>query len=85
MKLELWAKGNSVRVEYSTDAGDTWTEMGDSPMTLTDAYPPLESPDIFYFDTVASTIRFRFSNGNAGEALSIKQFIISYVQREMRK
>jgi hypothetical protein len=84
-KLELWAKGNSIKVEYSTDQGETWTEMTDSPMTLTDEYPSIDSPDIFYFDVVASTIRFRFSNNNAGEALSIKQFIISYVQRENRK
>lgn len=83
-KLELWAKGSSVRVEYSVDHGDTWVEMVDSPHTLTDQYPSIDSPDIFYFDVVSSTIRFRFSNSNAGEALSIKQFIISYIPREMR-
>jgi len=84
-KLELWAKGNSVRLEYSTDHGDTWTEMIDSPMTLTDSYPGIDSPDIFYFDTVGSTIRFRFSNANLSQVLGIKQFIISYIPREMRK
>lgn len=83
-KLELWAKGSSVKVEYSTDHGDTWTEMIDSPFTLMDEYPDISSPDIFYFDVVSSTIRFRFSNDGSEESLSIKQFIISYIPREMR-
>lgn len=83
-KLELWAKGSSVKVEYSTDHGSTWTEMIDSPFTLTDEYPDIDSPDIFYFDVVASNIRFRFSNNGSEETLSIKQFVISYIPREMR-
>jgi len=84
-KLELWAKGSSVKVEYSIDQGETWVEMIDSPHTLTDSYPNIDSPDIFYFDAVSSLIRFRFSNNNLGEALSIKQFIISYTPREARQ
>lgn len=84
-KLELWAKGSSAKVEYSTDHGNTWTEMIDSPMTLSDSYPDFDSPDIFYFDVVSSNIRFRFSKNGSEESLSIKQFIISYIPREMRK
>lgn len=84
-KLEFWGKGSSVKVEYSTDQGDNWTEMIDSEMALMDSYPTFDSPSIFYFDVVASQIRFRFSNNNLAEALSIKQFIISYVPREMRR
>lgn len=84
-KLELWAKGSSVKVEYSTDHGETWTEMIDSPFTLSDEYPDIDSPDIFYFDVVASNIRFKFTNNTASETLAIKQFIISYVPREMRR
>jgi hypothetical protein len=83
--MELWAKGSSVTIEYSVDQGETWIEITGSPHTLTDIYPSLESPDIFYFDVVSSTIRFRFSNNNLNEALSIKQFIINYIPREMRK
>mgnify|MGYP003477077241 FL=1 len=83
-KLELWAKGSSVKVEYSIDHGNTWDEMIDSPFTLTDEYPDISSPDIFYFDVVSSTIRFRFSNNFSEQSLSIKQFIISYIPREMR-
>ena len=84
-KLELWAKGSSVKVEYSTDQGETWVEMVDSPMTLSDTYPSMDAPDIFYFDVVSSTIRFRFSNSTSEESLAIKQFIISYIPREERK
>lgn len=83
-KLELWAKGSSVKIEYSTDHGENWTEVIDSPFTLTESYPDIDSPDIIYFDVVASTIRFRFTNNGSEESLSIKQFIISYTQREMR-
>jgi hypothetical protein len=85
IKLEMWAKGTSIKVEYSTDKGETWDEMIDSPFMLSDEYPDIDSPDIFYFDVVCSNVRFRFSNGNLDESLSIKQFIISYMQREFRK
>ena len=84
-KLELWAKGNSVTIEYSVDQGDTWVEVLDSPLTLMDEYPTFDSPYILYFDVVSSTIRFRFSNNNLSESLAIKQFIISHIPREMRR
>lgn len=83
-KLELWAKGGSVKVQYSVDEGDTWSDMIDSPKTLSDKYPSFDSPDIFYFDVVASKVRFRFTNDNLNETLAIKQFIISYFPREIR-
>lgn len=83
--LQLWAKGNSVRVQYSTDGGDTWTDATGSPMTINDKYPADSSPDIFYFDVVSSKIRFRFSNDELDGSLAIKQFIISYTVREMRQ
>lgn len=84
-KLEIWAKGGSIKVEYSIDHGDTWTEVINSPFTLKDSYPGIDSPDILYFDVVSSVIRFRFSNNVLEESLSIKQFIISYIPREMRR
>ena len=43
------------------------------------------NPDIFYFDTVGSKIRFKFTNAEVNETLAIKQFIISYVPREYRR
>jgi hypothetical protein len=84
-KLELWAKGGTVTVEYSIDGGDSWTEMSTSPFTLTTDYPDYTSPDIFYFDVIASKIRFRFSNDTSDESLAIKQFIIEYSNRENRR
>jgi hypothetical protein len=84
-KLEVWAKGNSVQVEYSADKGQTWVEMIDSPLTLTSEWPDYDDPYIFYFDAVGSNIRYRFTNYEADEALSIKKIITSYIPREMRR
>lgn len=83
--IEVWAKGGSIKVQYSTDAGETWQEASNSPKTLTDEYPMETNPDIFYFDTVGSKIRFKFTNAEVNETLAIKQFIISYVPREYRR
>ena len=84
-KMELWAKGNSVSVFYSTDAGNTWYDISGSPLTLDVEYPNFDSPDILYFDVVASKIRFKFLNDNSNESLTIKQFIIEYTERENRR
>ena len=82
--IELWAKGGSVTVQYSIDGGATWTEMSQSPFTLTDEYPLYTSGDKLWFDVVASTIRFKFSNSESDESLTIKQFIVGYLPREFR-
>jgi len=83
-KLELWATGGSVSVTYSVDEGSTWTEIGDSPYTLSDTMPSFDSPIIFYFDVVSSKIRIKFRN-NSAESLKIKQFILEYSPRENRR
>jgi hypothetical protein len=83
-QMEIWAKGGTLTVEYSTDGGDNWTEISNSPLTLTTTFPDFDSPDILYFDVVSSKIRFRFSNDTDDESLSIKQFILQYSQRENR-
>ena len=82
--LRVWATGNSVKVEYSTDSGVTWVEIGDSPLSLDSAFPPDSDPDILYFDVVSTQIRFRFSNNTAGETFALKQFAIGYTPREQR-
>jgi len=76
LELELWAKGNTVKIEYSSDAGVTWNEITSSPFTLNSAFPKDDSPDIFYLDEWKTMMRFRFSNAVLGEALQIKQFIV---------
>ena len=83
--MELWAKGGSVEVQYSTDGGNTWNSISNSPLTLDSEYPSYDSPDMLYFDTVSSKIRFKFINTNVDEALTIKQFIINYSPREYRR
>jgi len=81
-ELHLWASGSSVKIEYSINGGTNWYEVSGSPFTLDNDFPSDTSPDIFYFDVISSKIRFRFSNSNAGETLSIKQFFIGYKLRE---
>lgn len=83
MQAEIWALGNAVTVDYSTDGGLTWN----SPKTFTLAsdYPSDDDPLIYYFDVVSSKLRLRFRNNTLGETFSLKQFVISYVNREARK
>jgi len=83
-RLEFWARGNSVNVSYSTDEGETWTEVSDSPFTLDSSFPLDSAPLIAYFDVVSSRIRFRFRNAQSGETVELKQFIAGYIDREMR-
>jgi hypothetical protein len=84
-QIEIYAKGGTLKVEYSTDSGVTWTAIDNSPLTLMDEFPTDENPVIGYLDVVSSKIRFRFSNKALGETLSIKQFIIGYLPRESRR
>ena len=83
MQTEIWALGNAVTVDYSTDGGLTWNSP--STFTLDSDYPSDDSPDIYYFDVVASRFRLRFRNNTVGETFSLKQFAISYINREARK
>lgn len=84
-ELQLWAKGGTVKVEYSTNSGQSWNDFSDSPYTLNDAFPTDENPLMCYFDVWSSKIRFRFSNNSLSETLAIKQFIIGYRPREFRR
>jgi hypothetical protein len=85
MEMQVWAKGNSVQMFYSTDGGNTWTESSGSPMTLASDYPSDDAPDYFYFDVLSSRIRFRFRNSNDAESFTIKNFVVKAVPREMRR
>jgi len=80
--MEVWAKGNTLKVEYSTDQGSTWTTA--TTLILSTDYPDDSSPLMVYFDVVSSKIRFRFSNNVASEIFQLKQFILYYRPREMR-
>jgi len=81
-KIDVWAKGNSCEVAYSTDSGETWTLIED--ISLNASYPTDDDPDELWHDVLSSKIRYRFKNDTAGETFSVKQFIVSYINREMR-
>lgn len=81
--LELWAKGNSMKVYYSTDGGSAWT-LADS-LALSSDYPTDDAPLNSYFDVVSSRIRFRFLNSTLSESFSLKKYQIEATLREARK
>lgn len=81
--LDIWAKGNSADIYYSTDSGTTWTLIGS--IGLDSDYPGDDAPDILYFDVISSKIRFRFRNNEAGESWTLKQYVIGNTIREVRK
>lgn len=82
-KLDIWAKGSSLTVYYSTDSGSTWTSIGS--LTLTSDYPGDDAPAFLYFDVISSKIRFRFRNSTVDQSWTLKQYTIDWVGREVRK
>lgn len=86
--MQLWAKGNTVTIEYSIDEGETWSSTldqdGNATTTLMAAFPSDYAPIMVYFDVVSSRIRFRFRNLTASQTFFLKQFIINYTDREVR-
>lgn len=81
--IQVWAKGNTVDLEYSINGGDTWTAIGT--ITLDSDYPGDDAPDYGWFDVASSRIRFRFSNDTAGETFTLKQFVVEGQLREGRR
>lgn len=80
--MELWAKGNTVSVYYSTDSGSSWNLI--TTKTLTSDYPEDDAPIKVWFDVVKSKIRFRFRNNIAGESFTIKKYQLEASLRESR-
>lgn len=78
--LQLWAKGNSVKVYYSTNGGASWNLA--TTLTLSSDYPTDAVPLSVYFDVVSSMIRFRFVNNTAGESYTVKKYQIKATPRE---
>jgi len=81
--LEVWAKGTSVVVYYSSDSGLNWTLI--KTVTLANDYPSDASPAQLYFDKVSSKIRFKFLNTTNASTFSLKQFIPFSTVRESRR
>lgn len=80
-RMELWARGASVDIDYSTDRGETWTFIDTYP--LSSSFPTDAAPINVWFDVVSTKIRFRFRSESDG-LLDIKQFIPYYQPRELR-
>lgn len=81
--LQVWAKGDFVDVEYSTDGGTSWVAV--DTITLESDYPADDAPAHAWFDVVASGLRLRFSNDTVNETFTLKKFYIEATPREMRK
>ena len=81
--LGLWAKGNTMKVYYSTDEGSTWNLVEN--LALSSSYPSDSAPLPSYFDVVSSQIRYRFYNGVAGESFTLKKYMIEASRREARR
>jgi hypothetical protein len=77
----VWAKGDSLKVYYSTDSGETWTFA--VTITLAEDYLPEGYP--FYFDVVSENMRVRFLNSSSEEVFTVKKYQLAASQREMAK
>lgn len=82
-KIQVWAKGSTLNVQYSTDSGLNWIAMTPSTLTLSADYPSDSSPLFAYFDVVSSKIRFKFANATELENWQMKKFTISGTMREL--
>jgi len=83
-EIWIWAKGSgTVKVEYSIDEGNGWTEASGSPITLSGTFPSESSPMKVYLDVVALKMRVRFTHDESSGTLQIKQFFVAYTEREV--
>lgn len=81
--IQVWAKGSSVKIEYSTDGGLTWATI--TTLTLASTLPADSAPLYGYFDAISTQIRFKFSNVTAAESFLLEKFIIEATPREVRQ
>jgi hypothetical protein len=81
--LQVWAKGTSVKLYYSTDGGTTWQIA--AALTLASDYPTDAAPLNVYFDKVSSRIRFRFLNSEAEGSYTLEKYIVIADPREARR
>jgi hypothetical protein len=80
---EIWAKGSTVKIYYSTDGGTTWTLA--ETLSLGSDYPSDDAPLMAYFDVVSSRLRLRFENAVLGESFTLKKYQLEATPREARK
>lgn len=77
LQMDVWARGDTLKLFYSTDEGTNWTYIGE--MTLNVAETQKYT---FWFDVLAEKIRFKFENAESDEAFVIRSFQPYYVARE---
>lgn len=82
-EMQVWMKGNTVTLYYSTNGGTSWVSAGT--LTLSADYPSDDAPQYFYFDVISTRIRFRFRNSVSGETFTLKNFVVKARPREMRR
>jgi len=69
-RLDVYGAGNSVVVDYSTDEGNTWTNLGTLTLTAEMNWHKLD------FRITSEKIRFRFRNNNSGETFKIRMLTL---------
>lgn len=77
VQMDVWARGDSLKLYYSTDEGTNWTYIGEMDLDLT-----LTKKYTFWFDVLAQKIRFKFENMNSDETFVIRSFQPYYIARE---
>lgn len=81
--IQIWAKGNGVTAYYSIDSGSTWNLIGS--MTLDSDYPTDDEDNTLYFDVLSSKLRIRLRNNTTSESFTLKQYVLPYAIREVRR
>jgi len=73
MELNFEARGNSMKISYSTDLGVSWSS--EKVFTLTSAWSLYN----YDFEINAPQVRFRFRNNAVGETFELRMFEIGYL------
>lgn len=73
LQVDVWARGDSLRLYYSSDYGTTWNFVSEN-----DLGPTIEK-STFWFDVVAKHIRFRLEQKGLRKKLVIRSLQSYYV------
>lgn len=67
MQLDVWAKGSSLKLYYSTDYGSNWTFVSENTLD-----PNKVEKSTFWFDFIAPHVRFRLQQDGLGKNLVLR-------------
>lgn len=68
LQVDLWGRGDSVKLYYSTNYGGTWTYVGENELS------DVVERSTFWIDVIAKHIRFRFVQDGLSKDLVIRSF-----------